>query len=191
MPASYPSSSKTFTTKSDGAGNTILAAHITDLQLEVTAIETDLIAGLPASRGGTGTTTGGTGSWTPVIGGSGGTSGQVYSTQFGRYNKLGTQVTAWFRVQLSTLGTITTDVQIQGLPFTAENTTNFSACVTIGRWTNLTTALVQLSGVLEPNTTAITLWGAGSAVTGVSKLAQADLAATSYLEGTITYRATT
>lgn len=56
MPASYPTSAKTFTTKSDGAGNTIQAAHINDLQLEVTAIEQDLIAGLPMSRGGTGLT---------------------------------------------------------------------------------------------------------------------------------------
>lgn len=54
MPASYPSASKVFTTKSDGPGNTILAAHINDLQLEVSAIETDLIAGLPVTRGGTG-----------------------------------------------------------------------------------------------------------------------------------------
>ena len=256
MPASYPSSSKTFTTKSDGAGNTILAAYVNDLQLEVTAIEQDLIAGLPVARGGTGLTTlaanripygNGTSAlqsaatltfdgttftapattitqpltisgaaagqivfpaaqnastnantlddyeettWTPVIGGSGGTSGQAYSTQVGHAIKVGKQVTAWFRVQLSTLGTITTDVQIQGLPFTSENTTNLSASVTIGRWSNLTTALVQLSGVMEPNTTAITLWASGSAVTAVSKLAQADLAATSYLEGTITYKAT-
>jgi hypothetical protein len=56
MPASYPTSAKVFTTKSDGPGNTILAAHINDLQLEVTAIEQDLIAGLPVSRGGTGKT---------------------------------------------------------------------------------------------------------------------------------------
>ena len=56
MPASYPSSAKTFTSKSDGAGNTIQAAHVNDLQLEVTAIEQDLIAGLPVARGGTGTT---------------------------------------------------------------------------------------------------------------------------------------
>jgi hypothetical protein len=56
MPASYPSSAKTFTTKSDGPGNTILAAHINDLQLEVTAIENDLIAGLPVGRGGIGGT---------------------------------------------------------------------------------------------------------------------------------------
>ena len=57
MPASYPTSAKAFTTKSDGPGNTILAAHINDLQAEVTAVETDLIAGLPVARGGTGLTT--------------------------------------------------------------------------------------------------------------------------------------
>ncbi len=57
MPASYPASAKAFTTKADGPGNTILAAHINDLQNEVTAVETDLIAGLPVARGGTGGTT--------------------------------------------------------------------------------------------------------------------------------------
>lgn len=57
MAASYPTSAKVFTTKSDGAGNTILAAHVNDLQLEVTAVEQDLIAGLPVGRGGTGGTT--------------------------------------------------------------------------------------------------------------------------------------
>ncbi len=60
MPSSYPTSAKAFTTKSDGPGNTILAAHINDLQAEVTAVETDLIAGLPAARGGTGLTAAGT-----------------------------------------------------------------------------------------------------------------------------------
>lgn len=54
MPASYPTSAKTFTTKSNGG--TIDASHVNDLQLEVTAIETDLIAGLPVARGGTGAT---------------------------------------------------------------------------------------------------------------------------------------
>ena len=56
MAASYPSSAKVFTTKSDGPGNTILAAHINDVQAEITAIEQDLIAGLPVARGGTGLT---------------------------------------------------------------------------------------------------------------------------------------
>lgn len=55
MAASYPSSAKAFTTKT--TAQTIDASHVNDLQQEVTAIEQDLIAGLPASRGGTGNTT--------------------------------------------------------------------------------------------------------------------------------------
>lgn len=43
--ANYPNSVTTFTTKSDGAGNTIQAAHINDLQNEVTAIEDGLLNG--------------------------------------------------------------------------------------------------------------------------------------------------
>jgi hypothetical protein len=43
--AAYPTSVKTFTTKSDGAGNKIFAAHINDLQDEVTAIEDGLLNG--------------------------------------------------------------------------------------------------------------------------------------------------
>jgi len=52
MAASYPSSAKTFTTKSNAT--TSDASHINDVQVEITAIEQDLIAGLPVARGGTG-----------------------------------------------------------------------------------------------------------------------------------------
>lgn len=44
--ASYPSATKSFTTKVDGAGNTILAAYVNDLQDEVVAIENGLRTGL-------------------------------------------------------------------------------------------------------------------------------------------------
>jgi len=55
MAASYPSSAKTFVTRA--VGHTIQPAHVNDLQDEVTAVEQDLLAGLPISRGGTGATT--------------------------------------------------------------------------------------------------------------------------------------
>lgn len=45
MPASFPLSVKVFTTKSDGAGNVIAAAHVNDLQDEVVALETGLLQG--------------------------------------------------------------------------------------------------------------------------------------------------
>lgn len=54
MAASYPTSVKTFTTKT--TGEVIEADYVNDLQLEVTAIETQLLAGLPANQGGTGKT---------------------------------------------------------------------------------------------------------------------------------------
>lgn len=43
--SSYPTSVKTFTTKQNGSGNTIFAAHINDLQDEVAAIEAGLLQG--------------------------------------------------------------------------------------------------------------------------------------------------
>ena len=42
MPASYPGSVKSFTTKVDGVDD-VQAAHVNDLQLEVAAVETDLL----------------------------------------------------------------------------------------------------------------------------------------------------
>ena len=46
MPASYPGSVKNFTTKVDGVDD-VQAAHVNDLQLEVTAVETDLFLNVP------------------------------------------------------------------------------------------------------------------------------------------------
>jgi hypothetical protein len=45
MPASFPTAVKAFTVKADGPGNVIAAAHVNDLQDEVTAIETGLLNG--------------------------------------------------------------------------------------------------------------------------------------------------
>jgi hypothetical protein len=128
------------------------------------------------------------GSWTPTIGGSGGQSGQVYSVQVGRYVKVGKLVTAQVSVTLSTLGTITGNVQIQGLPFTAENTTDLRSSCAIN-WASTTTAYVYLTGILNPNTTAITLAGATAAATALGNLAQADLSNTTFFTATISYRA--
>jgi len=66
------------------------------------------------------------GTWTPVLGGSGGTSGQTYSVQVGAYTKIGRQVTAIGFIQLSAKGTITTDVEISGLPYTNVGSSGYS-----------------------------------------------------------------
>ena len=55
MPASYPTSAKSFSAKLNG--DVIAVGHVTDLEAEVTAVETALVAGLPVTHGGTGVTT--------------------------------------------------------------------------------------------------------------------------------------
>lgn len=128
------------------------------------------------------------GTWTPVIGGSGGTSGQTYSLQAGYYVKKGKEVTAWFTAVLSAKGTITGNVEIQGLPFTLENVNLFPP-VTIGYWTALTTAFVFLGGFGVGNTTTAAIRGAVAAATGLSALTTADIGNTTQLTGQITFRA--
>lgn len=56
MPASYPGSVKSFTTKVDGVDD-VQAAHVNDLQLEVEAVETDLLKA-PTDYSGTATIVG-------------------------------------------------------------------------------------------------------------------------------------
>ena len=58
MAVSYPTSIKSFETKA--SGNVIYTTHITELEEEVVAIETALVAGLPIAHGGTGLTAVGT-----------------------------------------------------------------------------------------------------------------------------------
>lgn len=174
MAASYPTSIKSFTAKV--AGDTVQPEHVVALQDEVTAIETQLLTG---------------GTWTPTIGGSGGQSGQVYSFQVGHYMRIGKLVHATFNVSLSTLGTITTIAQIQGLPFTIENLgANYAPTTTTLYWSGMTSSFVTLVGIGVQNATTINLYGATAAATGLTSLAQANLSATTQIAGSILYRTT-
>jgi hypothetical protein len=129
------------------------------------------------------------GDWTPAIGGSGGQSGQAYTSQAGFYVKVGRLVHAQFSVVLSTLGTITSVVQISGLPFTSDATAGANASLSVGSFSNLTTSVVWLSGVMLPNTTVVQLRALTAAGTSAATLAQADLSNTTTIVGSITYRA--
>lgn len=203
MSASYPSTIKSFTTRN--TGDTITGAFFNDPQDEITAVETALLNGLSHAL----TTNGNIvfpatqlpsanantlddyeeGTWTPVIGGSGGTSGQTYGGQVGHYVKIGKQVHATFNVTLTAKGTITTDVQIQGLPFTIENIVSYTPSLVISFWGTLGVAWVTLGGFGNANTTTATVWGTKVAAVSSSVLATADIANATQLVGCITYRA--
>ena len=125
------------------------------------------------------------GTWTPVIGGSTSESGQAYSGQTGHYTKVGRLVTASFRVVLSTRGTITGDVAIKGLPFTANSAIGYGAGTTL--WETLAISWSSIFLVVNSNTTFATLEGVKSAGVASIKLASADLGNTSQFNGSITY----
>jgi len=117
--------------------------------------------------------------WTPTIGGSTSQSGQAYSLQVGRYKKTAKGIEFYGTVTLSTLGTITGNVQIKGLPTANSATAGRSASVHISFFSGMTTSYVWLSGFIAVSSTAITLQGLTAAATGTSNLAQANLSATS------------
>lgn len=131
------------------------------------------------------------GTWTPVIGGSGGTSGQTYSNQTGFYVKAGQMVIAAFDVTLTAKGTITTSVQIQGLPFT-------TAAAAVGDgigggniqfWSNLAVAWITLNLVPVASSTAASLFGLTAAAVTTVAPTTADIANNTRLVGSVYYRA--
>jgi hypothetical protein len=130
------------------------------------------------------------GTWTPVIGGTGGESGQAYSHQTGRYVKVGKMVYANFSVLLSTEGTITGNVQIKGLPYTAVTSANgATGNLYLGYFTSLATTWVWIGGNVDSAGTTATLFGLTAAATGVGNLVAADINDTTRFIGTLVYEA--
>lgn len=125
------------------------------------------------------------GTWTPVIGGSGGTSGQTYSARSAYYVKVGRLVLVSFRAILSNKGTITTNVQIQGLPFTATNSSGGVGVggLTIQYFNGMNTNWIALSADIGDNTTVATVYGTSAAAASVSTLAAANISNTTDLRG--------
>lgn len=127
------------------------------------------------------------GTWTPTIGGSGGQSGQAFDIQVGTYTKIGRMVYVSFDVRLSTLGTITTSVQIKGLPFTSLNSSGMGGYFSY--WSGLSTSHVSLYFTDNSNTTTADIYGLTGASTSVgAALTQADLSASSRFYGTVVYQ---
>lgn len=123
------------------------------------------------------------GTWTPVVGGAGGTSGQTYALQLGSYIKIGTRVTALATTQFSNKGTITGNVQFQGLPFASA--AGVYASSTAIRFSGLATNWISLVSMIAPGTSVGLLEGTAAAGTAnTTALVTADLAnGTSFIVG--------
>lgn len=117
------------------------------------------------------------GNWTPVLGGSGGTSGQTYSTQVGRYTKIGKLVFVQGYFVLTAKGTITGNCRIEGLPFTALNVSN--AFSTLGvEWFNTTGTYVTIRAEVTPNSTLASIFAATAAAASLANVTTAGISDT-------------
>lgn len=124
------------------------------------------------------------GTWTPVLAGSGGTSGQTYSSQTGNYTKIGRMVSLCFSIIITAKGTITDNLRITGLPFTAGS----AAGLAIGypyAWT--LTAAHNLYGIITAGTAYIVLYESDQNNDGPALLTAGAVANNTELHGTITY----
>lgn len=126
--------------------------------------------------------------WTPVIGGEGGQSGQAYATQRGRAIKIGSLVWAGFYAELSTEGTITGNLTISGFPWAAIDTTQRIA---IGSVTGeaLATNWVSFSLEMVAGATYAVVRGRSAAAASDSSLTATDVGNTSLIKGSIIYMA--
>jgi hypothetical protein len=125
------------------------------------------------------------GTWTPVIGGTGGESGQSYGGQTGHYTKVGRLVTVTFRVLLSNKGTITGSAAIKGLPFTISATVSHGAGVTY--FEGLATSWSSIFLMATGGETYATIDGVKSAATLTTRATTSDIGNSTQFNGSMTY----
>lgn len=128
------------------------------------------------------------GSWTMTIGGDGGTSGQTYSTRVGRYQKIGRKVEIWGVAQLSNKGTITGNVEIQGLPFPCTNSDGTFRSPCAFNFFDLATNQISVQGTTIQNTSTVIVRALAAAATAMGNvLTTADITNTTALSFTTSY----
>jgi len=120
------------------------------------------------------------GTFTPVIyDTSHSAESQTYTGtgQVGHYTKIGNLVHISGRVTLTSKGTMTTNLYLEGLPFTAKNVTNFFQAITIGSASGLNISAGQsIVLAISPNTqrAQINLWDATTGTTPLSESEATD-----------------
>lgn len=95
------------------------------------------------------------GTWTPGFSFGGGTTGIIYSAQYGTYTKIGNTVRVTAYVQMSNKGSSTGQMRVTGLPFTCNSNARGYSVQTA--WLNNTVSALNgaIGCYVEPNSTTI------------------------------------
>lgn len=114
---------------------------------------------------------------------------QTYSARTGYAVRNGNVVTVTGRLTLATLdGAAAGQLRITGLPYRVASLSGMFGSVSMGAWSNLTTAVVAIHGTVAANTSYISLTKVTAAATNnLSNLVPADISGTTLLQFTATY----
>jgi hypothetical protein len=124
------------------------------------------------------------GTWTPTLTGDGGGTAMTYTSQIGKYTKIGNVVIADAYILLSNRGTITGNVIITGLPFVGLST--YNVAINWGYYSALGVAWASVGGWLNGGDT-IYLAGQKTSGTTITTMAQADVSNTFRINVSVTY----
>ena len=129
------------------------------------------------------------GTWTPVVGGAGGTSGQGYGEQHGSYVKIGRMVTCVGTTTFSAKGTVTGNVTLSGLPFAMANLRQNRGAGTVTGWYALGNNMVdvRLLGNENASTASFLHLESAQANQANQSMVTADLTNTSEMYYSLTY----
>lgn len=127
------------------------------------------------------------GTWTPTITGDSGAAGG-YVTQIGRYIKIGRVVALTFRLQLSSLGTLTGQAFLSGFPFATANVANLNT-IAPTEFALMTTAMSTLLANVAANDTRAFFQYSAGAVTSMDALQITDMSDDTRVRGTFIYLA--
>jgi hypothetical protein len=130
-------------------------------------------------------------SYTPVLKGDATAGTHTYTTQVGRYYRIGSIVFVTFFIALTTKGTAGNAMSgniCVSLPLTARNTTNLRWAAAIGHvgTINLATGQSQFGGEVLPNTANLILLQSGDTI-ATATFVDADIGTAAQIAGSITY----
>ena len=121
------------------------------------------------------------GTWVPTLRFGGASTGITYSTQSGRYVKIGRTVMVFLEINLTSKGTAVGVADIAGLPFAV---TDVAVAVGAGWWANLASMTGHLGSYVAGTVFSPTLGGGAATVSGMTDL---NFTATTALKLSATY----
>lgn len=124
--------------------------------------------------------------FTPYLIGSGGTSGQSYTTQTGYYLRIGQLVICFINIQINSAGSVSGDAQISGLPVVSKSIAP-AGFAFFPYWANFGTAVAQKSGLVDAAATTCRIYQ-NAGILGTSAIMPASQIANScVLQGIVAY----